>query len=108
MNQLDVTIVVAVVFVLSTFAVLYATRKVVFDALRLILALGVWLILWALVAYVLFRIGVISNIGAVVLILLFATPFGIVAWLELYEKDDVTKKESLEDRIKKSIEDSKK
>lgn len=108
MNQADVTIAILVVFLLSTGVVAYSVRKVQLEDTHIALGLMVWAIIWVLIIYVLSRIGVVGVWHSIFLIVLVASPGAAVFWLQLTEKEEGSKKASLEERIKKSIEDSKK
>ena len=108
MNQEDVSIAILVIFLLSTVAVVYSVRKVKLQDTHITFGLMAWASIWFVIIYVLFRIGVVGVWHGVFLIVLVASPGAAACWLQITEKESESKKESLEERIKKSIEDSKK
>lgn len=109
MNQTDIIVVVVVLYLLSTGAIAYFTRKIIADFTRYVLGTCAWTLLWVLVVYIIFRVGFVGNLQAGLLILIVASPLGFILWTEFLNNDeDENKNVSLEDRIKKMLDDSKK
>lgn len=109
-NQFDILLVFVVLFMGASIGVWYLLKNKDIESTALSSWALIWSLVWVLFGYLIYRFDVLDNVHVVILVAVFAMP-GIIAIVSSFteQHNETPKKEmSLEDRIKKMVDDSKK